>query len=240
MEILHEEGHGHSGPINCAGMTEISNNGLSQMVSYEWGLNYSRGEGGKALMEMFNYTLGDKRGWTWIDCMRYADPYYDYSLHVANQMLYHLYLYFEVLGHHPGFMSRVYDWLRENGGIQKGSSVAEPTYYYNDYLKLAKACAEVTQTDLSEFFEAYGMFKYYEDVLSHRDEDDNATAKANHILYVGDYGGYYMKVPSKNVPEDVAYMNEFIQHMKDMPNKAPNILFMEDRIETQTVSPDSP
>lgn len=239
-EILHEEGHGHSGPINCAGMTEISNNSLSQMVSYEWGLNYSRGEGGKALMEMFNYTLGDKRGWTWIDCMRYADPYYDYSLHVANQMLYHLYLYFEVLGHHPGFMSRVYDWLRENGGIQKGSSVAEPTYYYNDYLKLAKACAEVTQTDLSEFFAAYGMFKYYEDVLSHRDEDDDATAKANHILYVGDYGGYYMKVPSKNVPEDVAYMNEFIQHMKDMPNKAPNILFMEDRIETQTVSPDSP
>ncbi len=240
-EILHEEGHGHSGPINCAGMTEISNNSLSQMVSYEWGLNYSRGEGGKGLMEMFNYTLdGTKRGWTWVDFMRYADPYYDYSLHVANQMLYHLYLYFEVLGHHPGFMPRVYDWLRANGGIQKGSSIANPTIYKNDYLKLAQACAEVTQTDLSEFFEAHGMFKYYEDVLSHRDQDDDPTAQANHILYIGDYGGYFMKMPSKNVPEDVAYMNEFIQNMKNMPNKAPNILFMEDRIETQTVSPDSP
>ena len=239
-EILHEEGHGHSGPINCAGMTEISNNGLSQMVSYEWGLNYSRGEGGRGLMELFNYTLGDKQGWTWIDYMRYATPYYDYSLHICNQMLYHLYLYFEVQGHHPGFMPRVYDWLRANGGIQKGSSVANPTLYYNDYLKLAKACVEVTKTDLSEFFQAHGMFKYYEDVLSHRDEDDNPTAQANHILYVGDYGSYYMKMPSKNVPEDVAYVNDFIQYMKNQPNKAPNILFVEDRIEQQTVSPDSP
>lgn len=239
-EILHEEGHGHQYVINCAGMTEISNNSLSQMVSYEWGLNYSRGENASGHTKLFNYQQGDKHGWSWVDYMRYAKPYYDYSLHVGNQMLYRLYLYFKVTGIMPDFMARLHDELRSTGGIPKGNSVQNPTIWTNDYMKLALACCKVSQTDLSEFFETYGMFKYYEDVMSYREQDDDATAQAQHIRYIGDYGGYYMKMPSKNVPEDVAEMERCIAEMKSYSRKGDNIMFVEDRIKTQTVDPESP
>lgn len=239
-EILHEEGHGHQYVINCAGMTEISNNSLSQMVSYEWGLNYSRGENASGHTKLFNYQQGDKHGWSWVDYMRYAKPYYDYSLHIGNQMLYRLYLYFKVTGIMPDFIARLHDELRSTGGIPKGNSVARPTIWTNDYMKLALACCKVSQTDLSEFFETYGMFKYYEDVMSYREQDDDPTAQAQHIRYIGDYGGYYMKMPSKTVPEDVAEMERCIAEMKSYSRKGDNIMFLEDRIKTQTVDPESP
>lgn len=238
-EILHEEGHGHQGPINVAGSTEITNNSLSQMVSYELGVNYSRGENGAGHVELFNYQQGEHRGWSWVDYMRYATPYYDYSLHIGNQLLFRLYLYFKVTGIMPDFMPRLYDELRANGGIRKGNSVANPTIWTNDYMKLALACCKVSQTDLSEFFETYGMFKYYEDVMSYREQDNDATAQAQHIRYIGDYGGYYMKMPSKNVPEDIAAMEACIAEMKSYTRKGDNIMFIEDRIETDYVKADA-
>ncbi len=236
-EILHELGHGHQYPINIAGTTEITNNSLSQMVSYMMGRCYSRGDGTEKLMQLFNYESNGLRGWSWTDYTRSAKPYYDASLHVANHLFYQLYLYFEALGKCPNFIPRLCDELRANP-IATGSSVSSPTYYYNDYWRLAKACAKVSQTDLWEFFEAYGFWKYYDEVMSTRDNDDDETAKANGIRFIGDYGGYYMKMPVRGNADDERRMQELKDYMHSMPNKASNILFLDDRINASYVRSD--
>lgn len=236
-EILHELGHGHQYPINIAGTTEITNNSLSQMVSYMMGRCYSRGDGTEKLMQLFNYETEGFRGWSWTDYTRSAKPFYDASLHVGNHLFYQLYLYFEVMGKCPNFMPRLCDELRANP-IVTGSSVNNPTYYYNDYWRLAKACAKVSQTDLWEFFEAYGFWKYYDEVISTRDEDDSEQAKQNAIRFIGDYGGYYMKMPVRGNSDDEKRMQELKDYMHSMPNKASNILFLDDRINTSFVRSD--
>lgn len=228
-EILHEVGHGHQYPINAAGTTEISNNSLAQMVSFLMGRCYSRGDGVQKLVQMFNYEVDGKRNWSWADYARYATPYYDASLHVANQMLYKLFIYFEVLGHSPGFMPRLCDELRKKK-IIKGSSIANPTYYYNDYWRLAEACAKVTQTDLWEFFEAHGFWKYYDEVLSTNDNDNDPAAIAAGIRFLGDYGNYYLKMPVRGDAADEKRMADMKEFMHSMPNKASNVMFLDDRI----------
>lgn len=244
-EILHELGHGHQGPINVAGTTEITNNSLAQCVSYMMGRNYSRGDGVQKLIQLFNYQSDEAnghnpnlRGWTWTDYTRYATPHYDASLHATNHLLYQLYLFFEVQRHCPGFMPRLYDELRANP-IQKGSSVANPTYYYNDYFRLAEACAKVSGYDLWEFFEAYGFWKYYDETISISENDDDAAAKAAGIKFIGDYGGYYMKLPVRGNAADEKRINDLRNYMHSLPLKAPNVMFLDDRIETSYVRSDS-
>ena len=243
-EILHEEGHGHQYCVNVAGQTECSNNSLAQMVSYEFGRNYSRGNGTDKLVQLFNYNneIGnydtEVHGWSWLDYCRYAKPHYDASLHTANHLLYQLYLYFEVMGHMPGFMGRLHDELRANP-LSKGSSVASPTYYYNDYFRLAEACAKVSKTDLWEFFETYGFWHYYDEVVSTDEKDDDATAKSKGIRLVGDYGNYYMKMPVRGNAADEKRIADLKEFMHSMPNKASNILFLDDRIEKDYVREDS-
>lgn len=254
-ELLHEIGHGHQDNIEVCGTTEITNNSLSQMVSFNWGRCYSRGEAGAGLIDMFNYTGNnpDKRGWAWLDYSRYATPYYDYSLHVANQMLFHLFLYFDVLGNKPerDFIPRLHDKLREWGGFKQGNTIANPTLYYNDYWMLAKACAEVSQTDLWEFFEVYGFWKYLDEVISRRkrpegttdgkwDPEEGSEAWNNGVRLVGDYGGWYMKLPMRDNPDDVRRMQEMKDFMHSQPKKGGNIMFLEDRLKTSYVTEDSP
>ena len=233
-EILHELGHGHQYPIQVAGTTEITNNSLSQMVSYMMGRCYSRGDGTEKLMQLFNYEANGLKNWTWTDFTRSAKPFYDASLHVANHLFYQLYLYFDVLGNDPDFTPRLCDEMRANP-IVTGSRVTNPTYYYNDYWLLAKACAKVSQTDLWEFFEAYGFWKYYDDVISTREEDNSEQAIQNGIRFIGDYGGYYMKMPVRGNADDERRLQELKEYMHSMPKKASNILFLDDRINASTV-----
>lgn len=228
-EITHELGHGNQYPINIAGATEISNNSLAQMVSFMMGRNYSRGDGTEKLVQMFNYERNGLKGWSWTDYSRYADPFYDASLHVGNHLLYQLYLYFEVLGHSPGFMPRLCNELRSNP-IKMGSSVSSPTYYYNDYWRLAEACAKVSNTDLWEFFEVYGFWKYYDEVISTRDQDDSDAARQAGIRFIGDYGNYYMKMPVRGNADDEKRLADLKAYMHSLPNKASNVMFLDDRI----------
>lgn len=236
-EILHEIGHGHQYTINIAGTTEVTNNSLSQMVSYMMGRCYSRGDGTEKLVQLFNLEKDGLKGWSWTDYTRYAKPFYDASLHVGNHLLYQLYLYFEVMGKCPGFMPRLCDELRATP-IQKGSSVSNPTYYYNDYFRLARACAKVSQTDLWEFFEAYGFWKYYDEVMSTDEKDESAQAKQNGIRFIGDYGGYYMKMPVRGNTDDERRIEELKNYMHSMPNKASNVMFLDDRINPSQVRSD--
>lgn len=243
-EMLHEEAHGHQYPVNFAGLTEVSNNAYAQMVTYEFGRLRSRGVSTPVMIQLFN------EGYTWVDYTRAMNhrrvAHYDDCLHVANQMFYKLYLYFHVLGHKPDFWPRVADYMRNNGGITKGGSAQDPTLYYNDYFKFAEACAEVSQTDLSEFFQAYGFFRYYDDCVTvPLMANDGVTDESQYdvadegIRIIGDYGHYYMKMPMKNNQEDVDRINNLITRLKSYPKKAPSILFIDDHIEPTTVRPES-
>lgn len=236
--IYHEEAHGHQYPVNLAAMTESSNNGFAQMVNHEFGVSSRRADGTKTLMTFKN------DGLTWVDILRGGEganrgnKYYEESLWLQNHLFYQLYLYFHVAGNMPDFWPRLCDKMRANGGIIKSADVNNPTLYSNDYLKFARACAEVSKTDLWEFFDAYGFFGFYEDVFVGNDitefktKDVDATA----TRYVGDYGHYYMRMPSKNNDTDKAYIAELKDFMHSQPNKAPNIMFIDDHIKDRVVA----
>lgn len=245
-EILHEEAHAHQYPVNIAGLTEVSNNAYCQMVTYEFGAKRSRGVSTPVMIQLFN------EGYTWVDYTRAMNhrnvAHYDDCLHVANQMFYKLYLYFHVQGHMPDFWPRVADWMRKNGGITKGSSISNPTLYYNDYFKFAQACADVSQTDLSEFFQAYGFFKYYDECVTTKlpytkdgveKDDADLDDASKSIRYIGDYGSYYMKMPKRGNAADEKRINDLIAQLRSYPKKAPGILFIDDHIKTTKVRPDS-
>lgn len=164
--------------------------------------------------------------------------YYEESLWLQNHLFYQLYLYFHVQGHMPDFWPRLCDKMRANGGLIKSANVNNPTLYSNDYLKFARACAEVSKTDLYEFFDAYGFFGYYDDVFVGNDietfytQDVDATA----VRFVGDYGRYFMKMPKKGNQADEDYLAELKSFMHSQPNKAPNIMFIDDHIKERTVA----
>lgn len=245
-EILHEEAHAHQYPVNIAGLTEVSNNAYCQMVTYEFGAKRSRGVSTPVMIDLFN------QGYTWVDYTRAMNhrnvAHYDDCLHVANQMFYKLYLYFHVQGHMPDFWPRVADWMRKNGGITKGSSISNPTLYYNDYFKFAQACADVSQTDLSEFFQAYGFFKYYDECVTTKlpytkdgveKDDADLDDESKSIRFIGDYGSYYMKMPKRGNAADEKRINDLIAQLRSYPKKAPGLLFIDDHIKATKVRPES-
>lgn len=241
-EILHEIGHGCQYPIKMAGTTEVTNNSLAQIVSHMMGNNYSRGNGVDKLVQLFNYERDGKRGWSWVDYVRYATPHYDASLHTGNHLLYQLYLYFEVMGHSPGFLTRMQNEMRANPIRTTGKGqMSNPARYDDDFWKFARACAKASQTDLWEFFETYGFWKYTDEIIS-SSEDDPEVGSAdwkNGHRFIGDYGNYTMKLPVRGNAADEARMQELREYMQSMPNHAPNIFFIEDRIKPQYVDAES-
>lgn len=242
-EILHEIGHGCQGPIKMAGTTEVTNNSLAQIVSHMMGNNYSRGNGTDRLVQLFNYESDGKRGWTWVDYVRYAQPFYDSSLHTGNHLLYQLYLYFEVMGHNPGFLTRLMNEMRANPikYSNKDAINGTPVTYNDDFWKFARACAKASETDLWEFFEAYGFWKYADEIISTSDSDPATTSAAykKGNRFIGDYGNYSMKLPVRDNATDEKNMEELRAFMKSQPNAAPNLLFIDDKAEKMYVDPES-
>lgn len=242
-EILHEIGHGCQGPVKMAGTTEVTNNSLAQIVSHMMGNNYSRGNGTDRLVQLFNYERDGKRGWSWVDYVRYAPPFYDSSLHTGNHLLYQLYLYFEVLGHNPGFLTRLMNEMRANPIKYSGKDQVNgtPVTYNDDFWKFARACAKASETDLWDFFEAYGFWKYADEILSTSDDDptEGSAAYKKGNRFIGDYGNYSMKLPVRGNATDEKNMEELRAFMKSQPNTAPNLFFIDDKAEKMYVDPES-
>lgn len=243
-EIYHEEGHAHQYPINMAATTESSNNGYAQMTNYEFGSYNSRNKGIETLVTFKN------NGWGWVDILRGGEgtsrtegfEYYDQSLWLQCHMFFQLYLYFHVQGYDTDFWPRVADKMRSNGGIKlHGNDPNNPTLYYEDYLKFAEVCAEVSETDLYEFFDTWGFFAYYDDVKVGNDfvkgtafkEKDNPSKG---IRFVGDYGSYYLKMPMRGVKADEDRLAKVIAKMKAYEKKAPGIMFIDDHIKAMKVA----
>ena len=222
-ELTHEMGHGHQAPINCAGMTEESNNSLSQIVNLlakDSGLFEStRSSRAQGVKEMLAYFNEDTRA-SWID---YAGQRINYGLWMANRFYFQLWLYFDYLGNYQpsggntgfSFMSALYDRLRASGISNRGSKES-PAPATSDFLLVAKYAAEITQTDLSEFFEVWG---FWETSVKVPNEKDDASTQT---WYFSDYGDIWVQTREE-------YVTAVRQAMKQYTKKGGNILFIEDR-----------
>ncbi|MBP3228504.1 MAG: hypothetical protein J6M53_06985 [Bacteroidaceae bacterium] len=233
--IEHEEGHGHQNPYNYTGGTESSNNGLAQIVNHIWGYRTSRGAAIRYLIDYFN------KGYTWVDYMRaynsggsfYDKEDSDLAIWLTNKIIYQLWLYFH-LKDDDGFFPRFVSKMVELGGIVKGTTTSSPSYYYNDYLRLARAATLASETDLYEFFKAWGFFAYADEIkksgLSFTDDYniDFADVPASGLYCLNDYRGYYIKMPIRGDSDDEARLTDLINLMHSQPNKAPGILFIND------------
>lgn len=187
----HEMGHNHQASINVIGTTESSNNLFSNINTFESGILNSRRY---YPHQNFEY-------------MTTNTPWLERNIWMTTGMFFQLYLYFHVQHHDDQFLPNLFRMMRKKP-INKwsGSGGTGPTSYgKDDYLHLAKMICDVAQADLSEFFEAYGMF-----------------IPVN-MLEVGDYSTYFVTTTQ-------AQINAAKTYMKKYEKKLGNIMFIDDRI----------
>ena len=187
----HEIGHNHQGSINVIGTTESSNNLFSNINVFESGIENSR-----RFYPHQNF-----------EYMTTKTPWLQRNIWMTTGMFFQLYLYFHVQGHDPNFYPNLFRKMRENP-INKWSGPGNggPTSYgKDDYLHLAKMICDVAQADLSEFFEAYGMFIPVT------------------MMEVGDYSNYTVTTSQSDINGAKRYMQQY-------EKKLGNIMFIDDRI----------
>ncbi len=233
--IMHELGHGHQSPINLSSQTESSNNSLAQCVNFLTTnstrgqslfttTRSSRGDGVKGLVSRFN------DDYSWIDLGGMRTQSGDYNdVWIGNKLIFQLWLYFDYMGNYPqtpgnegfSFITALYDALRADP-LVKGGTKASPRPATDDYLKLAKKAADITETDLSEFFEAWGFWKLAATKSTLNDGTPADDDPENSIWYFGDYSNNYIQTSQ-------AQVDEIKDGMTSYSTKASNIMFLEDR-----------
>lgn len=199
----HEIGHNHQASINVIGTTESSNNMFSNINTFEQGIVDSRRQ---LPVDVFAE-------------LAKSTPWVKRNIWNTTSMFFQLYLYFHVQHHDDNFLPNLFRRMRKNpinkgtysgtvtytdgdGNKQTGANVADGA---NDYLHLAKMICDVAQADLSEFFEAYGMFVPIKDV------------------HVGDYSNYIVTTTQSKINSAKRYMQRY-------PKKLGNIMFIDDHI----------
>ena len=180
----HEIGHMNQGAINMIACTEVSNNLFSNMAVFNIGKYTTRGQSVNYCANEFrNNTPFVKRG----------------DVFSMTRMYYQLFLYFHAAQRDTLFYPKLFEALRNDPLVHNSSASG-----VQDQLKFAEKCCEVSQTDLSEFFEAWGFFVPM----------DN--------LYAGDYSMYYVTLTQSQIDASKAKMHKYAK-------KAGNIMFIEDR-----------
>ena len=246
--IQHEEGHGHQGPINLSGTTEISNNALAQIVTHLWGYRTTRGRAQNSTYDYFN------NGVAWIDYPRRGD-----CLWLTNKIWYQLWLYFHLKGD-DGFFARWIETLRSmDGGIKKAGDTSDranaiarqsasrtlselqgkaSTYgsWTSEYMRMALAACEASQTDLYEFFQMWGFFGYAEDVQTDGGDTD---APESGTYRIGDYSNYLVRLPMRGNEVDENALAWCKEKMQSYEKKAPGVMFINDTGELTTIDSDA-
>lgn len=187
----HEMGHIHQSLFNMIGCTEISNNVFSNAVLFRNGRTTTR-TAGVASISSIAKKLADGTCW------------HDYNIWERTRMYFQLYLYYHVQGHKKDFFPRLFDAFRGDPIIRKHSdNSAVPAT--EDYLHFALKCCEVSGDDLSEFFQAYGMFVPFEKRT------------------IDDYGNFPTYATQEEIDAAIAKMHTYAKPKG-------NILFIEDHI----------
>ena len=134
-------------------------------------------------------------------------PWLQRNIWMTTSMFFQLYLYFHAQHHDDQFLPNLFRQMRKKP-INKwsGPGGTGPTSYgKDDYLHLAKMICDVAEADLSEFFEAYGMF-----------------IPVN-MMAVSDYSNYTVTTTQANIDAARKYMQKY-------EKKLGNIMFIDDRI----------
>lgn len=185
----HENGHVHQAAITSVGISEVSNNFFSNLTLNKLGKYTSRGMANSRIFEDYaNHT-----------------PYILRDGAITLRSFWQLYLYFHEAKVDTTFYPRVFQAMRATPMKARDPQYYALSVYGNeDLLLFAKACCDVAQLDLSEFFRFWGYLEL--------------TDKQ----HIGDYADYYLT----NRQSDV---DEFLAHAAQYP-KAPSIIFIEDRV----------
>ena len=202
----HEMGHNRQAAINVIGTTESSNNTFSNINTFEQGVGTMRCQWP---VDIFNDLAKQK-------------PWLGRDIWGTTRMFAQLYLYFHVQHHDDNFFPNLFKKMRANP-IDKGTWNASATFQYvedgqtktgtganiasgaKDYLHLAKMICDVAKADLSEFFEAYGMFE--------------PVSK----YHVGDYNNYIVTTTQSQINSAKTYMQRYVK-------KLGNIMFIDDHV----------
>ena len=248
--IAHELGHAHQNPIKWVGSDEVTNNILTQLCLFlakdNIGENMfqsavaTRGDGVKTMTECFN------DGWSYIDYTRRRIIVSGANVHelIGTRWLFQLWLYFDYMKHYNpatnqgfDFISALYNKLRASG-LDTSSQLVTPE---NDYLKVAKYCAEIVQADLSEFFEAWGFWRTTPKYTGLQIPDEwgsTSQTDSGTTYYAGGYGysGGTKVVRGFDMSNATSQVNTVRNTMKAYSTKINNILFVEDRGVGCTVS----
>ena len=195
----HEIGHNHQGSINVIGTTESSNNLFSNINTFESGILNSR-----RWYPHQNF-----------DYMANATPWLGRDIWMTTGMFFQLYLYFHAAHNDDEFLPNLFRMMRKkpiNKWSGPGNGVT--SYGKDDYLHLAKMICDVAKADLSEFFEAYGMFIPVDK------------------FHVGDYSDYYVTTTQAHIDAAKKYMQKY-------EKKLGNIMFIDDRVIKKQADPDN-
>ncbi|MCF0198324.1 MAG: hypothetical protein HUK02_03240 [Bacteroidaceae bacterium] len=209
----HEMGHNHQNTICMVGCMESSNNLFSNINTHEGGICNTRYDAPATNFDNY-FALGKE--WN------------DRGIDINCRLYTQLYLYFHAQKHDERFLQKLFKELRKdpmskgtwNGSLTATTSDGEVIQGGNavsgaqDYLHFAKKVCDVAQADLSEFFEAYGMF----------------VPENNH--FVGDYANYFVTTTQKEIDAAKAYMKKY-------PKKLGNIMFINDRQERHEADADN-
>lgn len=185
----HENGHVHQAAIQSVGTSEVSNNFFSNLTMNKLGKYTSRGMANSQIFEDYaNHT-----------------PYILRDGATTLRSFWQLYLYFHEAKVDTTFYPRVLQAMRATPMKARDPKYYAMSVYGNeDLLLFAKACCDVAQLDLSEFFRFWGYLEL--------------TDKQ----HIGDYGDFYLTTRQSDV-------DEFLAHAAQYP-KAPSIIFIEDRV----------
>ena len=150
----HEIGHQHQGPINTAGLTEVTNNLFANVCVWYDGRATSRTNSGEGdlsyVLKAYNEENSD---------------FFTNNIWAQTQMYYKLWLYYHLVGHNNKFYPRLFEMLRRDPitrtynqldvqEVENGTKVTGKTPLLHFYKKCCLAAGE----DLTEFFRAYGFF----------------------------------------------------------------------------------
>ncbi len=202
----HEIGHNNQYAFEIVGTSEVSNNALANIVTFEQGTHTSRGNN----MENQIADFENK-----VPYVLRGESKYGSKLFSMTRMYFQLFLYAHAAGKCPDFYPRLFERLRYDRmvGWSVGSSdeLDENGFYKNsvnalhDQLKFAEVCCEILQMDLSEFFEAWGFFIPFKNG------------------FVGDYGHHWVYLLEEDVKASKARMQKY-------EKKGGHLMFLEDRV----------
>ena len=214
----HEVGHLHQKPLWLAGTREGSNEVLIQIYTHLWGKKTQKGAV-SLLADRFNKKTG------WVDNLKDAGEIQSFT----QKMWYQLWLYHHQKGDDE-FFPRWMAAIHKRGNLQsRFSSNDNPAGIDKDYMRAALAACEAAQADLYEFFKVWGFFNYAE-------EYNNSTSAG--VITISDYEGFYLKVPRKSVPSEVAQMEAWKAEMQSYEKKIPGVMFINSTAEQGKITKD--